>query len=145
MASITPRQHLFAILWARIQFSEFHASLNYFMAFILMLVTVLAGPIAGICGLAKLIPTQAVGAIALIPSATALMATVFKFQEKSNWHTRKAKLLTQLRTRIDYETTDAATEAVATIAREKDRIEEELTREWEGKLGFNFAAFLAHR
>ena len=122
--------------------SSLRAKGNYWISLLLMLIAVSASVVAGIGGLSKQFGPQVTGALALIPGAIALVASNLKFQDKSSWHYRRLSALEALRSRLLLQLPEAPTvDDVASIAKDRDAMEERMQKEWDEKFSFNFAVF----
>jgi len=70
---------------------------------ILMVVAILASAFAGFGGLTSSLDAQAVGAIALVLGAFALLSTTIKFDGRAMWHYRKRRELDAPWRRLKFE------------------------------------------
>lgn len=112
---------------------------NYFAAFTLATVGVLASVAAGILAFVEA-DRFVVGIVALVPAMTALVTSRLKLQERANWHYRRRDALLALFNMLHFELPDPPTaDAVAEISRRWSAINTELSGEWERRLAFSAA------
>jgi len=104
---------------------------NYFTSYLLRLVMVLSSVTAGLLGFAGG-DAQFLGGVALIPALIAFLSSNMKFQDKANWHYRKAEAFNGLRDELLYEVPcPISCAAVAAISNRKRECSDKMNFEWE--------------
>jgi hypothetical protein len=94
---------LHAGLEAVIKREEVVAAFDHWFGLALMGVVLICSGAAVIGGLAEWLASKAMGGLALVPGALAIVAATLKFEGKANWHYRKRDGLTALIHRLDYQ------------------------------------------
>jgi hypothetical protein len=116
----------------------------HWLAISLMLIALTCSGLAGLAGIGGFLPKLLIGILALIPGGIAITATTFKPQARSSWHYRKADALGSLRSRLLYQLpVNPSADNVAAIARDRDKLIEQMQAEWDKEFVFNWAAFSA--
>ena len=111
---------------------------------ILMVVAILASAFAGFGGLTSSLDAQAVGAIALVLGAFALLSTTIKFDGRAMWHYRKRRELDAPWRRLKFEMpTPPSADQIALISSERSAIDKELDTEWEKEFALRWGWFHA--
>jgi hypothetical protein len=120
------------------------ARTNHWTGMTLMIVAILASGFAGLGGLTSKLGPQAVGAIALIPGAFALLSTTIKFDGRAMWHYRKKRELDALLRRLKFELpTPPTADQIARISSERSALDKKLDTEWEKEFGLSWGWFHA--
>ena len=107
---------------------------NYRTAYGLRLGTLLASIVAGGLGLAHIDP-RIVGMVAFLPAAFTLLTTRMKFQDRSNWHYRKAEALQGFRSELLYRIVPLTSAGIADLSRRETEKSLAMTLEWERLFG----------
>jgi hypothetical protein len=103
------------------------AKRNYFFAYGVAGITVIASIAAGITvGMAD-VPKSLVAALAALPAVMLTASTVFRFEQKSAWFWKKTKALEALVRQLKYESL-----AAAQASKAFSEVESSLEREWIG-------------
>jgi hypothetical protein len=119
---------------------------NYWIAVVLMLLTVLSSVVAGIAGISKWLGSEVVGVLALVPGAVSLLVSYLKYQAKSSFHYRKLYALQTLKSRLLLQLPEQPTaDQIAAIAQERDRLREKMNVEWDDKFSLSWTAFEASK
>src|SRR5437762_2750748 len=106
-----------------IRHAQPRAAADYWIAVILMILTVLSSVIAGIGGISKSFNPEVVGALALIPGAIALLVSYLKYQGKSSFHYKKIHSLKALKSRLRLQLPERpSADQIAALAKERDRL-----------------------
>jgi hypothetical protein len=142
-------QHLAQELNDGIKPSDERATQTHWIAIGLMSVALACSALAGLGGIAGFLPKALIGILAVVPGAVAIAATSFKFQARSSWHYRKSDALNALRSRLLYQLpVQPSADNVASIAKARDELIEQMQAGWDKEFVFNWTAFnppAAHR
>ena len=115
---------------------------THWLAIAFMLIALICSGLAGIGGIAEILPARWIGVLALVPAATAIVATTFKFQGRSSWHYRKSDALNALRSRLLFQLpVQPSADNVAAVAKARDELTDRMQAEWDKEFVFNWAAF----
>lgn len=109
-----------------------------------MILAILASAFAGLGGLTSMLGSQAVGTIALIPGAFALLSTTIKFDGRAMWHYRKKRELDALWRRLKFEMpTPPTADQIALISSERSALDKKLDVDWEKEFALGWGWFHA--
>lgn len=100
---------------------------NYYTAFGLLILAVLASAGTAIAVAIDQMPKSLVAALAAAPGIFILINTTFRFEERSRWYWRKRTRLEVLLRRYNFESMPAAE-----VSRCWNEIDEEMFHEWPG-------------
>ena len=115
---------------------------NYHFAYILMTLTIVCSLVAGVGGLFLPMSKEAVGGLALLPGAFALVATVLKPQARANWHYRKYDELNGLFRRALFDLPESPSASdVADISRAWTKLDKDMRAEFENELALDWSPF----
>ncbi len=112
-------------LIAAITSTRYYARRNYILGYLVAGVTVLSSIAAGLTVSLAIEPKELTAVLASLPAAMVAAATVFRFDQKSDWFWRKSKRMDSLLRSIRYEGIDliAASKAFS-------QIEEDMEKDW---------------
>jgi len=110
-----------------------HARWNYSAAQVLSWGSLLASVAAALFGIIPTsMPKWGVGVLAALSTTLIAASRQLGFQQKANWHYRKADQLKALKRRLDYELPPSPTpDNLATISSSWSAIDISMTKEWE--------------
>jgi hypothetical protein len=115
---------------------------DYWVAVILMIITLGSSCAAGLGGLAFHWTVQSTAIVALIPGAAAIIATTMKFEAKSNWHYTKLYALDGLKSRLKLELPENPSVGdVAALSQERRELIKKMKSEWDATLLLNWSQF----
>lgn len=100
---------------------------NYFAAFALLVLSVLASAATAIAVAIDELPKSLIAALAASPGIFILINSTFRFEERSRWYWRKRTRLEVLCRRHKFEAMSAAD-----VSRCWNEIDEEMFHEWPG-------------
>ena len=103
--------------------------LNYYAAFALYGVSVLSSILATGTALSHVLSAPAQAALTAVPGAALLIASTFKFSERSNWHYKKKNQLNAL---YRLAITQAAGTSAPQIAEKWNKIDSSMEESWPG-------------
>ena len=131
-AATQRRAELISYLELRSRNSRKWRHRNSYVAVLLMTTAIISSVAGGIGGLATLLSTQTVGAIALIPGACALLANQIKFDRRAILNRRRQRLFEALLNRVKFQLPEPPTlDQLAVISQEITRIDNDIDREVE--------------
>ena len=125
---------------ASIHKASSRAKSNQITSFMLMIIALLCTVAAAICGIVFDLGKWA-GALAIMPTLIAFVASSLKLQGKAQWHYRREGELRTLRSRLKYQLSESPTaDQIAAVAKSWDDMEKRMQADWERNLSFDFAA-----
>jgi hypothetical protein len=120
--------------------SDMRAMQTHWCSIVLMTVALVCSFLAGIAGLAQMLPKQLIGAIALIPGTASVAASSFSLQARANWHYRKSDALTVLVNRLSFPAHHLTQAEIAAISKERSELIARMQLEWQKSVEFNWHA-----
>jgi hypothetical protein len=112
-----------------------HARWNYHSALTIRWFSAAAGLVAGFLGLTNVVSSAVVGGIAAAAGILLAFGRDLKFQEKANWHYRRAEGTAAFQSRLEYQLPESPTvDNIAAVAAAYDRFSGDMTKEWEDRL-----------
>ncbi len=115
-----------------IRFEVNRAKFDHWASMILMFLALASSGVAGIGGLLEVFTIKQTGAIALLPSILALIATTLKFEGKSAWHYRKKNRLEDLRDQLILQLPEIPTlDQIAALSKKRSNCIKSFQDEWE--------------
>jgi len=129
-----------------ISYESLRARGDYWIAVVLIVITLGSSVAAGLGGLAFGWSAQRTAVVAFIPGAIAIIATTMKFEGKSNWHYRKLYGLNSLKSRLLFELPSTpSVDNIAAISKERRELIAEMEKEWEAVLSLSWSQFKPHQ
>jgi hypothetical protein len=120
------------------------ARANYWMAFLLMSITLGSSAIATLCGFLGA-NGKITGIFAALPGITALFAVTLKPAGRANWHYRKKDGLNALRRRLLFELpAEPTADNVAAISKSWTDLTKKMNETWEREFTLSWANFSTH-
>jgi hypothetical protein len=119
------KQQIFDEVVAAAGYAKRFAVRNYFFAYTVSGVIVLASVTAGLTVGVDVVPKWFTAALASLPAVMLTASTVFRFEQKSAWFWKKTKALDALVRRMKYESIDTAE-----ASQQFSRIEEQMEQDW---------------
>jgi hypothetical protein len=97
-----------------------------------------AGLVAGFFGLTNFASSATVGGIAAAAGILLAFGRDLKFQQKANWHYRRAEGIARFQNRLEYQVPEFPhVDNIAKVAADYDRFSETMTKEWEENVAFD--------
>ena len=111
---------------------------NYYSALTIRWLSAAAGLVAGFFGLTNFASSATVGGIAATAGILLAFGRDLKFQQKANWHYRRAEGIARFQNRLEYQVPEFPhVDNIAKVAADYDRFSETMTKEWEENVAFD--------
>lgn len=130
-----------AELTTRAKFAHRNGKINHGLSLAFMEIALACSVIAGALGIFTKVSSHIVGILAVMPPLIAYVAITLKLDAKTSWHFRKELGLRTLKSRLLFQLPETVLpENVAAIAKDWDKLNAQMQREWDETLAFNWAS-----
>jgi len=120
-------------------------SLNNATSALLLFVAIVSSALAGILGIAEVLPARQVGIIAFLPTLLVLLERSFKFDRRGRWHIRKRLRLEDLKDQLIFQQPpEKKEEQIAQINKKKHQLNAIMQEEWDSGLALDWAIVDSH-
>jgi hypothetical protein len=111
---------------------------NYYSALTIRWLSAAAGLVAGFFGLTNFASSAVVGGIAAAAGILLAFGRDLKFQQKANWHYRRAEGTARFQNRLEFQLPEFPhVDNVKEVAADYARFSQDMTKEWEDHVAFD--------